>query len=476
MAFSEYDRTDGLGLAELVANKDTTAAELLEEAITRAERLNPALNAIVLKDYDRARDAAKRALPKGPLSGVPFLLKDISLQAEGLPTRQGSAFFPPFPSDHDSFLMARLRKAGLVAFGKTNVPEFGLLPTTEGRLYGAAHNPWNVAHSTGGSSGGSAAAVAAGIVPLAHANDGGGSIRIPASCCGLVGLKPSRGRVSLGPDLPDGVDGLALDLVVSRTVRDTAAALDVVAGYEPGDPYAAPPAPASWLTASKEKPKRLRIAVAANKLDGQPFHSDCRAAVDHAARLCRDLGHVVEEASPDIDINFLAPSFLAIWSANLASLIDFLVNVLGQKPGADNLEGYTLGLYETGRRVTASQYLHAKMQLNQVSRLVARFHKTYDLWLTPTLGSPPVTLGTIDREEPDALKALTFLMGYVPFTALQNLTGQPAINLPLYWNTAGLPIGVQFAAPFGDEATLLRIATQLEQAQPWFARYATLKV
>ena len=476
MAFSEYDRTDGLGLAELVANKETTAAELLEEAIARVERLNPALNAIVLKDYDRARDAAKSALPKGPFTGVPFLLKDISLLAQGLPTRQGSAFFPPFPSDHDSFLMARFRKAGLVAFGKTNVPEFGLLPTTEGRLYGAARNPWNVEHSTGGSSGGSAAAVAAGIVPLAHANDGGGSIRIPASCCGLVGLKPSRGRVSQGPDLPDGVDGLALELVVSRTVRDTAAALDVAAGYEPGDPYAAPPAPPSWLLASRERPKRLRIAVATRKLDGQPFHADCRAAVDHAAKLCGDLGHVVEEASPELDINFLAPSFLAIWSANLASLVDFLVNVLGQKLGPDAVEGYTLGLYEAGRKVSASQYLHAKMRLNQVSRLIAKFHKSYDLWLTPTLGGPPVKLGVIDREEPDPMKAMSLLMDYVPFTALQNLTGQPAVNLPLYWNAAGLPIGVQFVAPFGDEATLLRLATQLEQAQPWFARYATVKV
>jgi amidase len=476
MAFTEYDRTDGMGLAELVARKETTSAELLEEAITRAERLNPALNAIILKDYERAREATKAPLPKGPLSGVPFLLKDIALQAQGLPTRQGSQFFPPFPSDHDSYLMARFRKAGLIAFGKTNVPEFGLLPTTEGRLYGAAHNPWNLAHSTGGSSGGSAAAVAAGIVPVAHANDGGGSIRIPSSCCGLVGLKPTRGRVSAGPDLADAVDGLAIELVVSRTVRDTAAALDVAAGYEPGDPYAAPLAPASWLVAAKEKPRRLRIAVATKKLDGQPYHPDCRAAVDHAAKLCADLGHVVEEASPDLDINFLAPSFLAIWSANLASLIDFLVNMLGQAPGPDNLEGYTLGLYETGRKVTASDYLHAKMRLNMAARLIAAFHKTYDLWLTPTLGTPPVKLGVIDRDDGDPLKMLTSLMDYVPFTAIQNLTGQPAINLPIWWNADGLPIGVQFVAPFGDEASLLRTATQLEQADPWFARYATMKV
>ena len=476
MAFAEYDRTDGLGLAERVARNDVTAAELLEEAIARAERFNPVLNAIVYKDYDRARQAARGPLPAGPFSGVPFLLKDIFLNATGTPTRQGSRFFPAFPADHDSYLTARFKKAGLNPFGKTNVPEFGLVPTTEGKLYGAAHNPWNLAHSTGGSSGGSAAAVAAGIVPLAHGNDGGGSIRIPASCCGLVGLKPSRGRVSAGPDMGEAVDGLAADLVLSRSVRDTAAALDVAAGSEPGDPYCATPAPASYLQASKQEPRRLRIGFANKKLDGRPLHADCIAAVQHAAKLCADLGHQVDEASPDLDQAAMMPSFMAIWCANLASVVDLIARLTGQTPSTDNLEGTTLGLYEAGKRVSASEYLQAKMMLNQLARTAAKFHRTYDLWLTATLGAPPLKLGVLDMEERDPQKAFAPLVDYVPFTALQNVTGQPAINLPLFWNEAGLPIGVQFVAPFGDELTLLQLATKLEQAEPWFARYGTIKL
>ena len=434
------------------------------------------MNAVVYKDYERARAAAQGPPSVGPFSGVPFLLKDIFLNAKGTPTRQGSRFFPAFPADHDSYLAARFKQAGLVAFGKTNVPEFGLLPTTEGRLYGPAHNPWNLAHSTGGSSGGSAAAVAAGIVPLAHANDGGGSIRIPASCCGLVGLKPTRGRVSAGPDMGEAVDGLSCELALSRSVRDTAAALDVAAGYEPGDPYCAAPAPASYLQASKQKPKRLRIGVARKKLDGQPLHPDCLAAVDHAAKLSADLGHIVEEASPDLDLAVLLPSFMAIWCANLASVVDLIARLTGQTPSTDNLEGTTLGLYEAGKRVSASEYLQAKMMLNQVARSVAKFHGTHDLWLTATLGSPPLMLGALDIDERDPQKAFAPLIDYVAYTAIQNVTGQPAISLPLYWNEAGLPIGVHFAAPFGDELTLLQLATQLEQAEPWSGRYGAIKL
>jgi amidase len=403
-------------------------------------------------------------------------LKDISLQWQGTPTRQGSRFFPPFPSDHDSYLAARFRKAGLVAFGKTNVPEFGLMPTTEGKLYGAAHNPWNLAHSTGGSSGGSAAAVAAGIVPLAHANDGGGSIRIPASCCGLVGLKPTRGRVSVGPDLAEAVDGLAIDLCVSRSVRDTAAALDVAAGYEPGDPYVAPPAPASYLAAAQQKPKRLRIAVARKKPDGKPLHPDCLAAVEQAAKLCAAQGHSVEEASPEIDVSILQPAFTAIWCGNLAAIIDLIARLTGQTPSLDNLEGLTLGLYEAGKQVGASEYLQAKMTINFAMRAIAKFHQTYDLWLTATLGTPPIKLGTLDINERDPAKSLAPLVDYVPYTAIQNITGQPAINLPLHWNAGGLPIGVQFVGAHGDELTLLQLATQLERAQPWFGRYATITI
>jgi amidase len=476
MAFAEYAKYDGLGLAELVRKKKIKPLELVDEAISRAEALNPKLNFVIFKDYERARDAAKGKLPKGPFTGVPFFLKDIFAYAQGMPTRQAARFIPSIPWPHDCLLTARFRASGLVMLGKTNVPEFGLVPTTESKLYGAARNPWNLAHSTGGSSGGSGAAVAAGIVPLAHANDGGGSIRIPASCCGLVGLKPTRARVSFAPDMGDSVDGLAIDLVVSRSVRDTAAALDAVAGSVEGDPYWAPPQPASYLEAMKRKPKRLKIAFNTKKLDGTALHPDCTAAVKAAAKLCESLGHSVEEASPELNQSTLIPAFMALWSANLAAGIDGIARLTGQAPAADLFEGLTWGLYEAGKRVSASEYLLAKMAMQQASRLAAKFHETYDVWLSATLGLPPVKLGTFDMDERDPNKSFAPLIDYVPFTAMQNVTGQPAINLPLHWNKAGLPIGVQFVGRFGDELTLLKLAAELEKLSPWAHRYASIKV
>jgi amidase len=476
MAFAEYAKYDGLGLAALVAKKKIKPIELLDEAIARAEALNPKLNAIIYKDYDRARANAKGKVPKGAFTGVPFLLKDIFALTEGVPTRQASRFLPPIPWPHDSFLTARFKQSGLVPFGKTNVPEFGLVPTTESKLYGAAHNPWDLSRSTGGSSGGSGAAVAAGIVPLAHANDGGGSIRIPASCCGLVGLKPTRGRTSYGPDLADSVDGLGVDLVVSRSVRDTAAALDAVAGYMPGDPYCATPEPDSYLEGMRRKPKKLRIAFSTRKLDGTPLHPDCAAAVKRAAKLCADLGHDVEEASPDLDQSTLIPMFMVLWGANLAAGIDTVASLTGQTPKAELFEGLTWGLYEMGKSISASSYLMAREGMNGASRSAAKFHETYDMWLSATLGTPPVKLGTFDMEERDPQKSFAPLIEYVPFTAMQNVTGQPAINMPLTWNKDGLPIGVQFVGRFGDELGLLRLAAQLENAAPWAHQYAKIRV
>jgi amidase len=476
MAIAEYAKFDGLGLATLVAKKKVKPIELLDEAIARAEALNPKLNAIVYKDYERARERAKARLPKGAFTGVPFLLKDIFALAEGVPTRQASRFFPPIPWPHDSVLTARFKAAGLVPFGKTNVPEFGLVPTTESKLYGPAHNPWKLDRSTGGSSGGSGAAVAAGIVPLAHANDGGGSIRIPASCCGLVGLKPTRARVSYAPDLSDSVDGLGVEGVVSRSVRDTAAALDAVAGYVAGDPYCAPPEPDSYLGQMKRKPKRLRIAFSTKKLDGASLHPDCVAAVKRAAKLCADLGHEVEEAMPALDQSVLVPMFMVLWGANLAAGIDTIAHLTGQAPKPELFEGLTWGLYERGKSVTASGYLMAKDQINLAARAAAKFHETYDMWLSATLGEPPVRLGTFDMEERDPEKSFAPLIEYVPFTAMQNVTGQPAINLPLFWNREGLPIGVQFVGRFGDELGLLRLAAQLEAAAPWAGQYAKIRL
>ncbi|MEJ1968884.1 MAG: amidase family protein [Rhizomicrobium sp.] len=477
MAFNEYASYDGLGLSALVAKKKVKPSELMDAAIARAESLNPKLNAIVFADYDRARTTAASRLPEGPFTGVPFLLKDIGAACAGMPTRNASGFIPAIPAARDDFLVQKFKAAGLIPFGKTNAPEFGLVATTESKLYGPARNPWNLAHSTGGSSGGSGAAVAAGIVPLAHANDGGGSIRIPAAANGLVGLKPSRGRVSRGPDFGEALDGIAADLVVSRSVRDTAAVLDAVRGSMPGDPVAEPPGPASYLEAIGHQPARLRIAVSLKRLDGSPLHPDSVAAARHAAALCEDLGHSVEEAAPVLHLATLMEAFVgAFWTGGLAGGIDMIATLTGQAPTRQHFEGLTWALYQAGKTVTASDYLRAKHIVNGAAREMARFHETYDVWITPTLGRPPEKNGVFDLSSEDLAVSFQPQLDYVPFTPVQNMTGQPAINVPLYWNKDGLPVGTQFVAPFGDEATLLKLAAQLEKAQPWFQRYATIKV
>lgn len=476
MAFSEYGSFDGLGLAALVAKKKVKPAELIDAAIARAETLNPKLNAIIFKDYERARQLSKGKLAKGVFAGVPFLLKDIAAFAQGLPSRQASRFIPAIRHPRDSYLVAKFKASGLLLFGVTNVPEFGLVASTESKLYGPARNPWNLAHSTGGSSGGSAAAVAAGIVPLAHANDGGGSIRIPAGACGLVGLKPSRGRLSHGPEFGAALDGLANDLVVSRSVRDTAAALDAVRGFMPGDPFAEPPHPASYLKAIKTKPKRLRIAVTLKKLDGSPLHADCVAAVKSAAKACEKLGHIVEEAMPSLDQPSLMGAFTGFWGGGLSAGIDAISKLTRQTPSRELFEGLTWALYVAGKNVSASDYLQGKDLFNGASREMGRFHETYDVWITPTLGRPPEKNGVFDFDNTDLTKSFEPQIDYVPFTAMQNVTGQPAMNVPLYWNKDNLPIGTQFVAPFGDELTLLKLAAQLEKSNPWFDRYAKIKV
>jgi amidase len=475
MAFDEYSDHDGIGLAALVAKKEITPVELMDEAIARAEALNSELNAVIYKDYERARETAKQNSGSGVFGGVPFLLKDILGFAHGMPTRQGSRFQSAHPWPHDSVTTVRFKAAGLIPFGKTNVPEFGIVAATESRLYGPAHNPWSLAHSPGGSSGGAAAAVAAGIVPLAHANDGGGSIRIPASCCGLVGLKATRGRNTYAPDLADAGDGLAVDLVVSRSVRDTAAALDTVIGNVQGDPYWGPPAPPSYLQAIERAPKKLRIAFTPHGRDGKTLlHPDCVAAINQAAKLCEQLGHHVEEAAPPLDERILVPAFLTFWRSGLASQIDGIAARTGQKPDESQFEALTWGLYQAGKQVSASEYLRAKFALQMGGRIMAKFHETYDVWLTGTLARPPARIGEFDMNETDYVKGFAAQFAYVPFTAMQNATGQPAINLPLHWNGEGLPIGVQFVGRFGDEETLLQLSRQLEQAQPWWKRYSEI--
>jgi len=472
MAFAEYAQYDGLGLAGLVSKGHVTPEELAEEAITRIERYNPRLNTVVYKMYEQGRDTARQLASQrgGRFRGVPFLLKDILGNYAGVPTACGTRFMVDMPAGQDDTLVARFKAAGLVSLGKTNVPEFGLLPTTESVLYGACHNPWNLDHSTGGSSGGSAAAVAAGIVPVAHANDGGGSIRIPASCCGLVGLKPTRGRNPLGPMLGDIMNGLICEHVVSRTVRDTAAMLDCTAGPEPGDPYFAPAPARPFLDEVGAPAGRLRIAFSTKNPGGAALHPECVAAIERTAKLCQELGHAVEEAAPPIDQNTLTQSFLSIWCSGLAMQIDAVAMLSGREVREELFEGVTWGLYQQGRQVTASQYLLAVAMMQIQARQVGQFHETYDCWLTTTLGAPPIRLGTVDLAERDPLIALAPILDYVPFTPLQNATGQPAISLPLHWTADGLPVGVMFTGRIGDDATLLRLAAQLEQARPWAER------
>jgi len=468
MGFAEYSNYDGLALAELVKKKEIEPAELVEAAIERIERHNPQLNAVVFKAYDEARAMAKSNL-SGPFTGVPMLLKDILGSKKGWPNRAGSRFVPALPSPFDSTLVVRFQAAGLIPLGKTNVPEFGALPITEPMLYGPTRNPWNLGHSTGGSSGGSAAAVAAGIVPLAHANDGGGSIRVPASCCGLVGLKPTRGRNPLGPVMGDVMGGLVAEHVVSRSVRDTAAVLDATAGPEIGDPYAAPPPPGSYLEATKSEPKRLRIAFTTRAPDGE-IDPECKAASEAAAKLCAKLGHQVEEArrqlSADEGSN-LRTNFITIWAAGLAMVIELYAKTLGKTPAREDFEGLTWGLYQFGKSVTAAQYQLCWASLQASSRQVARLQQPFDAWITPVLGRPPLEIGAVDVDEPDVMKALAPILGYAPFTAGQNVTGQPAISLPLAWSKVGLPIGVQFVGRFGEEHLLLQLAAQIERAEPW---------
>jgi amidase len=465
----DYAAHDGLGLAALVRDGRAKPEALVEAAIERIEHLNPRLNAVVLKTFEAARRKAQNP-PEGPFAGVPFLLKDIGGFQKGVPTRQGAPFLPDAPSPHDSYLTAKFEAAGLISLGKTNVPEFGLVPVTESTLYGPARNPWNPDHTPGGSSGGSAAAVAAGLVPLAHANDGGGSIRIPAACCGLVGLKPTRGRISLGPDLGEITGGLVNEGVVSRSVRDSAAALDATAGYMPGDPHIAPPPTVPYLQAASQPPGRLRIAFATSDLAGKRFHPDVEAAVQHAARLCESLGHRVEEASPTLSVEALTQAFMPIWASGVAMLVDGIAALTGREPRRQDFQGLSWSTYQFGRTISAAQYQACWFQMHAAARAVAQWHETHDLWLTPTLGAPPARIGQFNLQEADMQRGWAPIIDYVPFTAMQNATGQPAINVPLHWNADNLPIGTQFVGRFGEDHVLLSLAGQLEAAQPWSGR------
>jgi amidase/6-aminohexanoate-cyclic-dimer hydrolase len=466
--FKEYDNYDGLGLAGLVSAGDISAGELLEEVIARVERVNPRLNAVVHTHYDEAREAIANGLPQGPFQGVPFLLKDLYAQLTGTITTNGSAMFEGEVASMDTTLVERYKAAGLVICGKTNSPELGLLPVTEPDCYGPTRNPWDTERTPGGSSGGASAAVAAGIVPIAHASDGGGSIRIPASCTGLVGLKPSRGRVPPGPAKAEGWGGQSINHVVSRTVRDTAAMLDATAGPVPGEPYSAPHQAGSFLEGSERATGELRIALAAEKWGPGSYQPEVRQGLEATAALLESLGHHVEEARPDYDGYELARAIFTVISVNTALSCRQRAEALGVSTDSLPMERLTRRMLDRGMATSGPDYV-AAIQCNQAAGMaLGRFHADYDLILSPTLSSEPVPVGYLTQSPDDEYNER--LLGFMADTGLYNQTGQPSISLPLHWSDAGLPVGMMFSAAYGNDQLLLQVANQLERAQPWSQR------
>ena len=459
---------DATDLAILVRKKEVTPLELVEAAIGRIEKLNPMLNCVVTPMYDLARETAKSRLPDGPFTGVPFLLKDILATYGGVRMTLGARAFKNYVPHHDSELVARYKRAGLIIVGKTSTPEFGILPTTEPELFGPAKNPWNTAYSTGGSSGGAAAAVASRMVPMAHGSDGGGSIRIPASCCGVFGLKPTRARITMAPDFGEMIGGLTCEHALTLSVRDNAALLDATAGCVQGDPYWAPPVLRPYTEEASIMPEGLRIAFTDKPIIDVPVHEDCVRALRDAAMLCEQLGHRVEEASPVIDGNALMDAFTVLWLAGAASV----VKMAGLKK--HQVEPLTWGLYEMSLANDAVSYMIAIQKIQSASRIVAKFFEQYDVWLTPTLAKPPVELGFFDPKPDNPIAGIIEASQYSVFTPICNATGQPAMSVPLFWNENGLPVGTHFVGRFGDEATLFRLASQLEKARPWKNRKPSL--
>ena len=463
--FPEYESYDAVGLAELVRTRQVRSAELLEAAIDRCEQRNPALNAIVHTFPDRARDSLGGR--GGALYGVPFLLKDAGANYAGEPTGHACRLFAGHVAEKDTTLVQRYRQAGLTMFGKTNTPELALAVTTEPELSGPTRNPWNPDYSPGGSSGGSAAAVAAGIVPAAHGSDGGGSIRIPASACGLVGLKPTRGRVPTGPDRAEGWAGMSQHHVLSRSVRDTAAFLDAVEGGEPGDPYHPPAHVGTWMAALLYPPGELRVALIGESFNGVAVDPEITGVLKDTARLCEGLGHRVEEARCPLSPEELHNCATLVLASHVNADIQARCRVLGREFRREDVSHVTWRMARIGAEACASDYAAALTHIHYIGRRMGEFSGQYDVILSPTLAAPPPRLGMIDMDTEDLKRYMEVTSRYTAFTQLLNVTGQPAISLPLGRSSEGLPIGVQLAASQGGEATLLRLAAQLERARPW---------
>ena len=475
MNFEDYSSHDALGLAALVRDGEVSTEELLEAAIKRIDEVNPDLNAVIHKAYDLGRAAIAGGLPDGPFRGVPFLLKDLAVYCAGMPTAFASRLFADFMPDHDSTLVERQRAAGLMILGKTNSSEFGICAAVEPELYGACFNPWDRSRSPGGSSGGAAAAVAAGMVPMAHATDAGGSIRIPASNCGLFGLKPTRGRTPQGPDLGEGLCGMSAQLCVSRSVRDSAALLDATHGPAPGDPYAAAAFEGSYLGEMGADPGRLRIALITETLDGKVVHPECAAAAESAARLCEELGHKVETAGPEVDVQAMRDAWRVIAAANLWAVMTARCRALGREPSGDDVEPITWLWAQEGRERNAAELYAAIQSMHRVGRSVGEFFQRYDVLLSSTMANPPLPMGFMDMTGGDLDDYIERqLLDEIPFTPLFNESGGAAMSVPLHWTEDGLPVGVHFGADLGAEALLLRLAAQLEEATPWADRWPSM--
>jgi amidase len=466
---------DATAQADLVRRGEVSPLELAEAAIARIETVNPKLDAVIRTRFDAARREAAGDLPDGPFRGVPILFKDLGCVVAGEPTAFGLGPMRDVAIPVTSYLAEQFRAAGFVALGRTNVPELGTTVTTEPRSFPPARNPWDPGHSTGGSSGGSAAAVAAGLVAVAHANDGGGSIRIPASECGLVGLKPTRGRVSQGPLIGEAWAGGTIDGAVTRTVRDTAGVLDVISANIPGDPYYAPPLPGPLAREVGADPGRLRIGVLDRPgLEGYLDDPQCRAAVASAARLLESLGHHVEESAPQamLEEEFLR-HFNVIIAADVEATMRAFESVLRRPIGDDEIEPRNAEYRRAGKALGAVAYLDSRAWFGMWARRMADWWNGHDLLLTPTLGAPPPELGWFTAAGPE--REGSRIASFIPYTAQFNMTGQPAISLPLHWTPGGLPVGVQLVAAYGREDILIRVASQLEQAAPWTDRHPPVR-
>jgi amidase len=463
-----YDEQDATGLAAAIRAGEVSPREVVEFAIARLDERNESINAVVARRDAAALAEADSALPDGPLTGVPFVVKDLGMPVAGLPATNGSRLFAGEIATHDGELLRRYRRAGVVVIGTTNSPELGRNASTEPLLFGPTRNPWSLSHSAGGSSGGTAAAVAAGIVPAGHGNDGGGSIRIPASECGLVGLKPSRGRTPALPRRSAMAYPLGINHVLTRSVRDTALFLDVGAGPVPGDPYVIAPPARPFADEVGAAPGRRRVAVSVTTPSGDPVDTDCAAVVRDVATLLGELGHEVSDAAPEYPLDAISTAMQVFMAAPLVVEVDARLDALGRALRDDDLEPLTRQIYERGRTLSATDVVIAHQELERASHIIGGFFETYDLLLTATIARPVPPLGYLDTTDPAAMRERGAV--FAALTGPFNVTGQPAISLPLGHDRDGLPVGVQLVAGFGREDLLLRVAAQLEEGRPWSTR------